>query len=91
MKTFVSLLLVAIGVNLVFATILYFFFHRQISGAHTYTDYVYYSIGSLTTSEIGNMVPQTTAVKLLTGLYVLSAWVYIFYVTINHITSIRVV
>lgn len=90
MKTFVSLLLFAIGINLIFAAILYFFFHRQISGADTYTDYLYYSIGSLTTSEIGNMVPQTTAVKLLTGLYVLSAWVYIFYITINHITNIRV-
>jgi len=35
------------------------------------------------------MVPTTRAVKLWTSAYVLTAWVYIFYATINHITDVK--
>lgn len=89
MRTYVSLLVFAIGINLAFAVLTYIFFYGQIEGAYTFGDYVFYAIGSLTTSELGNMTPKTLAVKLWTSLYVLTAWVYIFYVTVNHITDVK--
>lgn len=84
-----SLLLFAVGINVVFAVLTMMFFHGQIEGAHTFADYIHYAVGSLTTSELGTMVPKTIAAKLWTSTYVLVAWVYIFYVTINHITDVK--
>ena len=90
MKTFLSLLAFALGINVVFAMITYTFFRGQIKGAETFWDYLHYAIGSLTTSDTADMIPLTDAVQMWTSLYVLTAWVYIFYVTLNHITNIRV-
>jgi hypothetical protein len=89
MKTFISLLAFAFGINLVFAMITYTFFRGQIKGADTFWDYLHYAIGSLTTSEVGGMVPTTDAAQMWTSFYVLTAWVYIFYITINHITNVK--
>ena len=89
MKTFVSLLAFAIGISVIFAVTTMVFFQGEIKGAKKFSDYFFYSVGSLTTSGHGNMEATTTAAKLWTSLYVLVAWVYIFYVTINHITDVR--
>jgi hypothetical protein len=89
MRTYLALLAVAVGINLGFAVATMLLFPGQIEGAHTLGDYFHYAVGSLTTSELGAMVPKTNAVKLWTSAYVLSAWVYIFYVTINHIRDIK--
>lgn len=89
MKTFLSLLAFAFGVNLVFAMLTYTFFRGQIKGAETFWDYLHYAIGSLTTSDTADMIPLTDAVQMWTSMYVLTAWVYIFYVTINHITNVK--
>jgi len=89
MKTFLSLLAFAIGVNVVFAMLTYVFFRGQIKGAVTFWDYLHYAIGSLTTSDTADMIPLTDAVQMWTSMYVLTAWVYIFYVTINHITNVK--
>jgi hypothetical protein len=89
MKTFLSLLAFAFGINLVFAMITYTFFRGQIKGAETFWDYLHYAIGSLTTSDVGGMVPTTDAAQMWTSFYVLTAWVYIFYITINHITNVK--
>lgn len=89
MKTFISLLAFAFGINVVFAMITYTFFRGQIKGAVTFWDYLHYAIGSLTTSGTGELVPETNAVKMWTSIYVLTVWVYIFYVSVNHITDIK--
>ena len=89
MRAFLSLLGVAILVNVVFATLTYVFFHGQIRGANTYADYLHYAIGSLTTAEVAGMIPETTGAKLWTSMYILLVWVYIFYVAINHITNLK--
>ena len=89
MRTYLSLLLFAVGINVGFAALTMIFFHGQIDGAKTFADYFHYAVGSLTTSELADMKPKTTAVKLWTSAYVLTAWVYIFYVTINHITDVK--
>jgi len=89
MRTYLSLLAVAVGVNAAFAVATMVLFPGQIEGARTFGDYFHYAQGSLTTSEVGTMVPKTTAVKLWTSAYVLSAWVYIFYVTLNHLTDVK--
>jgi len=88
MRTFVSLLAFAIIINLVFAMTTMIFFDGEIKGAKNFYDYFFYAVGSLTTSGHGNMEPTTAAAKMWTSLYVLVAWVYIFYVTINHITDV---
>lgn len=79
----------AIGVNVVFALITMTVFSGQISGATTFLDYFYYSVGHLTTSGSGEMAPKTTAVRVWTSLYVLSVWVYIIYLAVNHISNIK--
>lgn len=89
MRTFLSLLAFAFGINVVFAMITYVFFRGQIKGAETFWDYLHYAIGSLTTSEVGGMIPTTDAVQIWTSIYVLTAWVYIFYVTVNHVTNVK--
>jgi hypothetical protein len=89
MRTFLSLLAFAIFVNLTFAILTAVFFQGQITGAHTLADHFFYAVGSLTTSGHGNMAPTTPAAKLWTSMYVLVAWVYIFYVTINQITDVK--
>lgn len=89
MKTFFSLLGLAIVVNLLFAGLTYLFFHGQIRGANTYADYLHYAIGSLTTAEVAGMIPETTGAKLWTSSYILLVWVYIFYMAINHVTSLK--
>ena len=89
MKTFLSLLAFALALNLAFAVITYVFFHGQIEGATTFMDYVYYAIGHLTTAGVNGLTPLTPAVRIWTALYVLVAWVYIFYVAINKITNIK--
>lgn len=90
MRTFVSLLGFALGVNIVFAMITFVFFRGQISNAKTPVDYLHYAIGALTTSDTGDMIPQTDAVQLWTSLYVLTVWVFIVYVAVNHITNIKI-
>lgn len=89
MKTFLSLFLFAIGVNVVFALLTMLLFAGQIEGATTFWDYFHYAVGHLTTSGTSNMAPETTGVKLWTSLYVLMVWTYIFYVAVNHITNIK--
>lgn len=89
MRTYVSLLVFAIGINVAFALATMVFFDGQIEGARTFGDYFHYAVGSLTTSELGTMVPTTLGAKLWTSLYVLTAWVYIFYATINHLTDVK--
>lgn len=89
MKTFLSLLAFAFGVNIVFALITYFAFPGQIKGAKTFSDYFYYSVGHLTTVGSGELIPETTAVKLWTSIYVLVIWVYIIYIAINQIHNIK--
>lgn len=89
MRTFVSLLAFAFAINIVFAMITFVFFHGQITNAKTPADYLHYAIGSLTTSDIGDMVPNTDAVQLWTALYVLVTWVFIVWVAVNHISNIK--
>lgn len=88
MRTFLSLLAFAIIINLVFAITTMVFFEGEIRGAKRFSDYFFFAVGSLTTSGHGDMMPITPAAKMWTSLYVLVAWVYIFYVTINHITDV---
>lgn len=90
MRRYISLLAFAIFVNLVFAGLTMLIFHGQISGAYTFADYFYYSVGHLTTSGSGELHPQTTAVRIWTSLYVVVVWVYIFYVALNHITNVKI-
>ena len=89
MRTFLSLLVFAIGINLLFAITTMIFFPGEINNASTLIDYFFYAVGSLTTGDIGDHTPNTNAVKLWTSAYVLTAWVYIFYATINHITDVK--
>ena len=89
MRAFLSLLFLALVVNLVFAGLTYLFFHGQIRGANTYADYIHYAIGSLTTAEVAGMIPETDGAKLWTSLYILLVWIYIFYVAINHVTNLK--
>jgi len=88
MRTFVSLLAFALIINLIFAFTTMIFFEGEIKGAKRFSDYFFFAVGSLTTSGHGNMMPTTPAAKIWTSLYVLIAWVYIFYATINHITNV---
>jgi len=90
MRTFLSLLAFAFGINIVFATMTYVFFHGQITNAKTPADYLHYAIGSLTTSDTGDMVPKTDAVQLWTATYVLVTWVFIVWVAVNHISNIKI-
>ncbi len=89
MKTFLALLAFAIGVNVVFATSVMTMFPGQIGGANTFADYFYYSVGHLTTSGAGDMTPKTAAVRLWTSIFVLTTWVFVFYVAINQIHNIK--
>lgn len=89
MRTFLALLGFALGVNILFATLTYLFFRGQISNAETAGDYFHYAVGSLTTSGTGDMIPQTDGVQLWTSLYVLTVWVYIVYIAVNHISNIK--
>ena len=89
MKTFISLLVFAFGICFVFAMITYTFFRGQLRNATSFWDYLYYAIGSLTTSDVGGMVPETDALQVWTSVYVLTAWVYIFWATVNHVTNVR--
>lgn len=90
MRTFFSLLFAALGICVAFAAITYVFFRGQIRNAKTSWDYLHYAVGSLTTSDTGDMVPETDAAQIWTSMYVLTAWVYIFWITLNHITNIRI-
>lgn len=89
MRTFLSLLAFAILINLIFALVTMIFFHGEIENANSFIDYFFYAVGSLTTGDIGDHTPKTKAVKLWTSFYVLTAWVYIFYATINHLTDVK--
>jgi hypothetical protein len=89
MKTFLALLIVGVTVNVVFATLTMMLFPGQIRGASTFTDYLHYAIGSLTTSEVAGMIPETPGAKLWTSFYILVVWIYLIYLAINHISNIR--
>ena len=89
MKTFLSLLAFALAINVVFAVLTYVFFRGQIEGVTTPLDYFYYAVGHLTTAGVNGMTPTTTGVRIWTGLYVLVAWVYIFYAAVNRITDVK--
>lgn len=89
MRTFLSLLGFALGICVVFAMITFVFFRGQIKNASSPIDYLHYAIGSLTTSDTGDMVPLTDAVQLWTSLYVLVAWVLLVYIAINHLTNLK--
>lgn len=90
MRTFLSLLAFAFGLCFVFAVITYIFFRGQIRNATTFWDYLHYAVGSLTTSDVGDMVATTDAVQMWTSLYVLTVWVYIFWATINHVKNVKI-
>jgi len=89
MRSFLSLLATALVINLVFAGLTYLFFRGQIRGAKTFVDYLHYAIGSLTTAEVAGMIPETSAAKLWTSLYILTAWVFFIYLALHHLTAIR--
>jgi hypothetical protein len=89
MRTFFSLLGLTLGISVLFSILTFVFFRGQIKNAVTPIDYLHYAIGSLTTSETGDMVPTTDAVQLWTSLYVLVAWVFIVYLAINHISNLK--
>lgn len=90
MKTFLSLLAFAIGINVVFAGLTYLLFYGQIEGADSFSDYFYYAVGHLTTSGSGELHPKTDAVRVWTSMYVLVVWVYIIYVAVNRISNIKI-
>ena len=90
MRTFLSLLGFAFGVTIVFTMITYVFFSGQLRGARNILDYFHYSVGSLTTSEVAGMIPETTALRVWTSLYVLISWVFIVWVGVNHISNLKV-
>jgi hypothetical protein len=89
MRTFFALLGFALAVNIVFAMMTFVFFRGQIKNAETAADYLHYSIGALTTSDTGDMVPMTDAVQLWTSFYVLTVWVFIVWVAVNHVSNIK--
>jgi len=89
MKTFFALLILGLFVSLLFAGLTMVFFRGQIRGAQTFIDYFHYTVGSLTTSEVAGMIPETPGAKLWTSLYILTIWVYVIYLAINHISNIR--
>lgn len=89
MRRFLSLLGFALGINIVFAMVTYVFFYGQLRGATSILDYFHYAVGSLTTSEVAGMIPETTGLRVWTSLYVLTAWVFIIYVAVNHISNIK--
>jgi hypothetical protein len=89
MRTFFSLLGLALGINVTFAILTFVFFRGQITNATSPTDYLHYAIGSLTTSDTGDMTPRTDAVQLWTSVYVLVSWVFIIYLAVNHISNIK--
>jgi hypothetical protein len=89
MRTFLSLLSFGVGVSLVFAALTYVFFRGSIKNAETASDYIHYAVGTLTTSGTADMVPMTDAVQLWTSGYVLTVWVYVVWVAVNHISNIK--
>lgn len=89
MKTFLSLLFFVVFLNFAFAVLTMLMFHGQIEGATTLPDYFFYAVSSLTTSDLGEMSPKTFGVRMWTTAYVLLAWVYLFYVTVNHISDVK--
>jgi len=89
MRRFISLLGFALGINIVFAMMTFVFFRGQIKNAESAADYLHYAIGALTTSDTGDMVPMTDAAQLWTSMYVLTVWVYIIWVAVNHISNIK--
>jgi hypothetical protein len=89
MRRFLSLLGFAFGVSALFAALTFLFFHGQIKNAETASDYIHYAVGTLTTSGTSDMVPMTDAVQLWTSLYVLTVWVYIVWVAVNHVSNIK--
>lgn len=90
MRTFLSLLGVAFAVSLIFTMVTFVFFQGQLRGATGFWDYFHYSVGSLTTSEVAGMIPETTGLRIWTSLYVLSAWVFIIWAAVNHITNLKI-
>jgi hypothetical protein len=89
MRTFVSLLAAAFAINLVFTMVTFVFFRGQLKGATGFWDYFHYAVGSLTTSEVAGMIPQTTALRLWTSMYVLTAWVFLIWAAVNHIRNLK--
>ena len=89
MKTFLALLAFALALNVVFALVTFVVFPGEIEGATTFMDYFYYAVGHLTTAGVNGLTPLTPAVRIWTALYVLVAWVYIFYVAVNKITNVK--
>lgn len=89
MRTFLSLLGVAFAVSLIFTMVTFVFFQGQLRGATGFWDYFHFAVGSLTTSEVAGMIPETTGLRIWTSLYVLSAWVFIIWAAVNHITNLK--
>lgn len=90
MRTFLSLLGFALLVNLTFTMVTFVFFHGQLKGATGFWDYFHYAVGSLTTSEVAGMVPQTTGLRIWTSMYVLTAWVFLIWAAVNHIRNLKI-
>ena len=90
MRTLLALMGFAGGVSLLFALLTWVFFHGHITNAVTAADYIHYAVGTLTTSGTSDMVPKTDAVKLWTSGFVLTAWVYIVYVAVNHLSDLKI-
>jgi hypothetical protein len=90
MKTYLSLFAFAIFINVLFAVLTQLLFAGQISGATTFADYFYYSVGHLTTSGSGELHPITTAARIWTSLYVVAVWTYILYIAVNHIRNVKI-
>jgi ABC-type antimicrobial peptide transport system permease subunit len=90
MRTFLSLLAFAFGVSALFALLTFAFFPGQIKNAVSASDYIHYAVGTLTTSGTADMVPMSDGVQLWTSLYVLTVWVYVVYVAVNHISNVKI-
>jgi hypothetical protein len=90
MRTFLSLLAFALAVNVVFTMVTFVFFHGQLRGATGVWDYFHYAVGSLTTSEVAGMIPETTALRVWTSLYVLTSWVFIVWAAVNHVSNLKI-
>lgn len=89
MRRFISLLAFALAVNATFAMVTYVFFQGQLKGATGLPDYFHYAVGSLTTSEVAGMIPQTTGLRIWTSMYVLTAWVFIIWAAVNHVSNLK--
>ncbi len=54
----------------IFSFISYMFFNGEISNAHTFTDYFYFGMTTLTTCAFGDMVATTQRARIWVAMYI---------------------